>query len=122
MFQHAAHEMKPSPESAVPLDNVGLPSYLALTYAGLGEKENALEQARQAVADYENDAIVKPAAEVALAEIQARFGDLDSAIAAIPHLLEVPTGITPADLRFSPFWDPLRDDPRFQKLCEDNKP
>jgi len=60
----------------------------------------------------------KPAAEIALAQIQARFGDIDSAIAAIPHLLEVPAGITRADLRFNPFWDPLRGDPRFQKLCQ----
>ena len=48
-----------------------------------------------------------------------RFGDLDSAIAALPHLLEVPAGITTADLRLNPIWDPLRKDPRFQKFCQD---
>jgi serine/threonine-protein kinase len=63
-----------------------------------------------------DDAIAKPNAETLLAQIQARFGDLDSAIAALPHLLEVPAGITRADLRFDPMWDPLRNDPRFQKL------
>jgi hypothetical protein len=56
---------------------------------------------------------------VVLAQIQAGFGDFDSAIAAIPHLLEVPAGITAADLRLNPLWDPLRKDPRFQKFCED---
>jgi len=48
---------------------------------------------------------------------QARFNDIDSAIAALPHLLEVPAGITVANLKFDPLWDPLGKDPRFQKLC-----
>jgi hypothetical protein len=51
-----------------------------------------------------------------LAKIQARFADNDSAVAALPHLLEVPSGITRGDLRFDPFWDPLRKDPRFAKF------
>ena len=85
----------------------------------LGEKDKALEQARQAVADYASDALSKPFAESTLAIIQAQFGDIDSAIAALPHLLEVPNGETPGDLRVSPDWDPFRNDPRFQKLCEE---
>jgi ligand-binding sensor protein len=36
-----------------------------------------------------------------------------------PDLLEVPIGITTADLKFSPFCDPLRSDPRFEKLCQE---
>jgi len=71
------------------------------------------------VTDYDTDALNKPEAETALAQIQARFGDLDAGFAALPYLLEVPSGITVADLRFNPLWDPLRNDPRFQKLCED---
>jgi len=59
----------------------------------------------------------KPWAQTTLAQIQARFGDFDSVIAALPHLLELPAGITPADLRFNPLWDPLRKDPRFKKLA-----
>jgi len=84
--------------------------------ARLGDKQNALEQARQAVTDYEDDAVVKPGAEKWLAKIQARFGDFDSVLTALPRLLEVPNGLMPGDLRFSPFWEPLRKDPRFQKL------
>jgi hypothetical protein len=53
-----------------------------------------------------------------LAIVQAQLGDIDSAIAALPHLLEVPNGATCADLQFNPLWDPLRKDPRFQKLCQ----
>jgi len=113
----AVAAMKPTPDAVVPVDARQLPCYLALVYAFLGEKEKALEQARHAIKDYESDALSKPFAESALVIVQAQVGDIDSAIAALPHLLEVPNGETPGDLRMSPSWDPLRNDPRFQKLC-----
>ncbi len=118
-FARAVAAMKPTPEAVVPVDARQLPCYLAWAYAGLGEKDKALEQARQAVADYANDALSKPFAEGNLAIVQAQFGDIDSAIAALPHLLEVPNGVICGDLQVNPIWDPLRKDPRFQKLCSD---
>jgi TolB-like protein/class 3 adenylate cyclase/Tfp pilus assembly protein PilF len=117
-FTRAAAAMKPTPDSVVVVDARLMPSCLAQAYAGLGEKEKALEQARHAIADYDNDALSKPYAEMALATVQAQVGDIDSAIAALPPLLEVPNGETCGDLRINPFWDPLRKDPRFQKLCQ----
>src|SRR4051812_15085481 len=119
-FSRAIEAIKPKPDTPVPADANGTPSTLALAYSGLGEKEKALEQAKRAVSDYATDAVNKPNAETALAQIQARFGDADAAIAALPHLLEVPAGLTTANLRFDPFWDPLRKDPRFEKLLADN--
>ena len=117
-FTRAAAAMKPTPDSVVAVDARLLPVCLAQVYAGLGEKEKALEQARHAIADYDGDALAKPYAEIALATVQAQVGDIDSAIAALPHLLEMPNGETCGDLRINPFWDPLRKDPRFQKLCQ----
>jgi len=116
-FTRAAAAMKPTPDSVVVIDARNLPCHLAWVYAGLGEKEKALEQARHAITDYDNDALVKPFADASLAIVQAQTGDIDSAIAALPHLLEVPSGETCGDLRLNPLWDPLRKDPRFQKLC-----
>ena len=83
---------------------------------GLGDKEKALAQAQQALKDYSSDAVSKPSAEITLAQVQGHFGDLDSAIAALPHLLEVPAGLNIATLKLDPLWDPLRKDPRFAKL------
>jgi TolB-like protein/class 3 adenylate cyclase/Tfp pilus assembly protein PilF len=117
-FTRAVAAMKPTPDSLAPVDARQLPIYLAWAYLGLGEKDKALEQARRAIADYATDALVKPFAESTLAIVQAQFGDIDSAIAALPHLLEVPSGETPGHLRVEPLWDPLRKDPRFQKLVE----
>jgi TolB-like protein/Flp pilus assembly protein TadD len=118
-FSRAIEAIKPKPGGSVPPDATGTPNTLALAYAGLGDKEKALEQAQRAVKDYETDAVNKPWSETTLAQIQARFGDHDPAIAALPHLLEVPAGLTIANLKFDPFWDPLRKDPRFQKLCQE---
>jgi tetratricopeptide (TPR) repeat protein len=114
----AVNAIKPSPTTNVPVDHTLLPCALALSYAGLGEKEKALAEARKAVTDYQDDAIDKPNAEIVLAQVEAQVGDIDAAIAALPHLLEVPGGLTSGVLRLDPYWDPLRKDTRFEKLCQ----
>src|SRR5207248_6218016 len=87
-FSGAIEAIKPKPDAPVPPDANGTPSTLALAYAGLGEKAKALEQAQRSVKDYDMDAVNQPWALTILAQIQARFGDHDAAIAALPHLLE----------------------------------
>ncbi len=121
-FSRAIETINPRPDGSVAPDANGTPNTLALAYAGLGGKEKALEQAKRAVKAYDGDAVNKPWSETTLAQIQARFGDHDAAIAALPHLLEVPAGLTIANLKFDPFWDPLRKDPRFIKLVGEPEP
>jgi hypothetical protein len=87
-----------------------------------GRRTEALDQANQPVADYNNDAVIKPLVEIFRARVLAQFGELDAAIAALPRLFEVPGGIYPDELRFSPYWDPLRMDPRFQELLKNPPP
>ena len=60
----------------------------------------------------------EPFAQEVQAQIQAAFGDFDPAIATLTHLLEIPNGMSRGELRIDPLWDPLRKDPRFQKLVE----
>jgi hypothetical protein len=101
---------------------LGARLYLAAAYAGLGDKSNAHEQARRGVAEYENDALFKPIAEAFRAKALAQLGEVDAAIDALPDLLEVPGGVHPGELRFSPYWDALRNDPRFEELLKNPPP
>jgi TolB-like protein/Flp pilus assembly protein TadD len=97
---------------------------LAWTETFLGDKAAALNHVRQAIAllPSSKDAFVGPTYEDNLARIEAHFGDKDSAIKALQHLVSIPYAappVTPALLRIDPDWDNLRGDPRFEKLCEE---
>ncbi len=99
---------------------------LALTDAGLGDKTAALAMAERAIIanPIEKDAFSGPRPLEILARVAARMGEPDRAIAALQKLLSMPgqgalaenIPLTPALLRLDPMFDPLRNDPRFQKL------
>jgi serine/threonine-protein kinase len=93
---------------------------LARAYAGLGRKEDALREARQAVErlPISKDAIIGANIEIERAAVEARVGETDAAIEHIRHLLSIPCWLSPGLLRIDPSWTPLRNDPRFRKLAE----
>ena len=97
-------------------DDVQLADLYSPTYICLGDKAAALRYAKMAVDLNINDALGRVDVQVSLALAQAWIGDRDSAIAALPRLLQEPAGLTVADLRLNPYWDVLRQDPRFQAL------
>jgi TolB-like protein/class 3 adenylate cyclase/Tfp pilus assembly protein PilF len=105
-------------------ENYQLIGDLALTSMGLGDKAAALALAERAMAanPIEKDAVTGSFPIEILARVAAQLGEPDRAIAALQKLLSMPGPLTPALLRLDPMFDPLRNDPRFQKLVASPPP
>jgi len=91
---------------------------LGLIDAALGRKEEALREGRQAV---ELLPVAKNAVDGAdilyvYAVICAQTGERDLAIEQLETLAKIPAGESYGELRLDPEWDPLRGDPRFEKI------
>src|SRR5438132_1742333 len=128
-WQQARSELEPFLKKQS--ENVGLIADLTLINMGLGGKAAALALSEQAMAanPIEKDAVDGPIPIDILARVAARVGEPDRAITALQKLLSIPYNgalaaapLTPALLRLDPMFDPLRNDPRFQKLVASPAP
>jgi len=91
---------------------------LALIDAGLGRKEEALREGRRAVEllPVEKDAINGPAMIKYLSVVAAWTGEKDLACEQLDTAVRFPSFLSYGQLKLFPFWDPLRGDPRFEKI------
>ncbi|HEX8897495.1 MAG TPA: hypothetical protein VF751_02260, partial [Chthoniobacterales bacterium] len=102
---------------------------LGLLYSFMGRKEDAIREGLRAVGlePETRDAVKAPWMNGFLAMIYVRTGDLDSALPLLERALASPFPvdntnccITYNDLRKRWQWDPVRNDPRFQKLLAEH--
>jgi TolB-like protein/Tfp pilus assembly protein PilF/predicted Ser/Thr protein kinase len=91
---------------------------LGLIDAGLGRKEEALREGRRAVEllPVEKDAPHGVGMVKSLAIIAAWIGDKDLACEQLAIAIRGPSNLSYGQLKLMPFWDPLRGDPRFEKI------
>ena len=123
-WRQARSEMEPFLKEQP--DNYSLIGDLALINMELGDKAAALALSERAIAanPIEQNAVTGPVPIEVLARVTARMGEPDRAISVLQKLLSIPYSgafafgvpLTPALLRLDPMFDPLRNDPRFQKL------
>jgi serine/threonine protein kinase/tetratricopeptide (TPR) repeat protein len=97
---------------------------LGLIDAALGRKEEALREGRRAVEllPAEKDAINGPLMIKYLAMIAAWAGDKDLACEQLAIAVRPPSTVSYGQLKLEPDWDPLRGDPRFEKIVSSLAP
>jgi TolB-like protein/uncharacterized protein HemY len=106
-------------------ENVRYLGVLAQALSHLGEKEATLSVIDKLMALRAGDLRNQPGVEEQRARILSLFGEKDQAIEILQRLLQTrysgwaTVPLTPALLRLDPDFDPLRGDPRFQKLCQE---
>jgi len=97
---------------------------LALIDAGLGRKEEALRESRRAIelVPMEKDSINGEAMIHYSAIVAAWVGEKDLALEHLAQAARLPGYVTYGRLKLLPWYDPLRGDPRFEKIVNSLAP
>jgi TolB-like protein/Flp pilus assembly protein TadD len=92
--------------------------YLGLSLAYLGRREEAIREGQRAVAllPVTKDAYTGASIQHQLVRIGMLVDDPELALAELEPLLKIPYLLSPGWLKIDPNFDPLRGNPRFQKL------
>jgi TolB-like protein len=98
---------------------------LAWVYVCLGRDADAIQVARQAADSLpvEKDAVAGRFFLAGLAEIEAHTGKPEQAVKILRQLITAPAGqvVSVARLKIDPIWDPIRNNPDFQKLLSESE-
>ena len=97
-------------------DDVNLLSELGLIDAGLGRKQEALSEGRLAMELEPGAKDEFTGSTMCFAIICAWTGERELALRQLETFAKTPGFHTYGNLRLSPMWDPLRGDPRFEKI------
>jgi len=91
---------------------------LGVIDAALGRKQEALSECRRAVEllPAQKDAFNGPLMIQWFAISAAWVGEKDLALEQLAKVVSYPSSLSYGNLKLLPFWDPLRGDPRFEKI------
>jgi TolB-like protein/Tfp pilus assembly protein PilF len=91
---------------------------LGLALAYLGHKAAAIQEGQRGVAlrPVSRDALVAPYLQHQLVRIYLLVGEPDKALDQLEPLLKIPYYLSPGWLKIDPNFDPLRGNPRFERL------
>ena len=105
-------------------DDASAFSVLGLIDAALGRKEEALRESRHAIEllPAEKNPLFGPRTIACLAIAAAWLGDKDLACQQLAEAIRYPTAPSYGHLKLMPWWDPLRGDPRFEKIVASLSP
>jgi serine/threonine-protein kinase len=94
--------------------------FLGLTLAYLGRKAEAVREAERNIAflPIAKQRVADPYVQHQVVRIHILVGNHDKALDLLEPLLKVPYHLTPGWLRIDPNFDPLRGNPRFDKLAQ----
>jgi tetratricopeptide (TPR) repeat protein len=101
-------------------DNAQLHSLLGVALAYLGRKNDAIREGRRGVelGPISQNAFAGPYLLHQLVRTYILVGEPEQALNQLEVLLKIPYILSPGWLRIDPAFDPLRKNPRFQKLAE----
>ena len=106
-------------------DDFRIHSNLGIDFAGLGEKEKALEHANRAcqLMPPSKDAMIGVVPLESLALVYTFLGEQDAAIDILEKLLKMPRGFAVTSTiplyKMHPYWKSLQNNPRFKKMIKE---
>ncbi len=121
VYEQAEHELKDL--RAKSDESLWLADTLLQIEAHLGHHEEMAHEAEDLIEQTKRDQWRFPVTETVLARAYVIADDVDHALPLLDHALSVPaeTSVTVANLRLDPVSDRVRDDPRFQKLANNQR-
>jgi TolB-like protein/Flp pilus assembly protein TadD len=101
-------------------EDANLRQALAIAYAGLGRKEDALREASEAVAiqPVEIEPYFGGSTLIEVALVETMVGEYNAAFDHLETILGMPGVVSIPWLRLDPRWAPLYEHPRFEELVE----
>jgi eukaryotic-like serine/threonine-protein kinase len=100
--------------------NLAVRLSLASAYAGLGMTDQARELASLEAVKQElsKDHYMGPNYYWDSASVYAEIGEAEKSIEILDYLLSIPAGVSVPILRIDPAWDPLRKNPKFERMLQ----